>query len=231
MKSVAASIPFPRHASVPLAFLVAALATGSLTPVDPKLAAGLVVAAVLAVLVIARVTVVPGVLVLAMFAEGVSIGPGLGIGRLGGVLALTVIAYYLVIHGRAGLRANALIVLSGAYGLWTLSSVYWSEFPALAYETTFRCLLAFAYALAFALIVRTRDDVVGLFSTFAIGALVLGAAAFAGYATAPETYNVEGSARGLTGDHNYFAGYQVLALPAALAVAAYDRRGTRTSVY
>jgi putative inorganic carbon (HCO3(-)) transporter len=222
---------FGRDATTAAIFAGAAAVLGAVTALDPMVGVGLLAVVVIGVLVIADITAVPALLVLAMFGEGLALGPELRVGRLAGVFALAVVAYYVTIYGTANLRPNALLLVSAGYGIWTFASVYWSEFPGLAYETTFRYLLAFAYMIVFALLVRTPRQVAAVFATFAAGALVFGVAAFAGYATAPDSYSVEESARGLTGDHNYFAAYQVLALPAVLAVAAFDRRPIRTVVY
>ncbi len=218
----------PRTGAVSLiVVLAAALAVGALTTVQPVYAVAIVVAAAVSLIVAANVRALPLFLVFTMFVESLELGPGLRIGRLAGVMALAVLAYYVLVRGRAGLRPNALLAVAGALGFWMLLSTYWSTDSSLVYQTMFSYLLAISYLLAFAVLVRTADQLVAIFAVFAIGSLVFGLVSFATYAAS------SGAARaqGLQGDPNYFAVYQVIALPAALALSARERRPQRRLLY
>jgi putative inorganic carbon (HCO3(-)) transporter len=168
----------------------------------------------------------PALLVLTMFIESIEVAPELRIGRAAGVLALVVVLYVLFSRGRAGLRPNALIFAILALGAWVLLSAGWATDAALAYETLFRFLLAVSYALAFAVLVRTRMQVAGILATLAVAALIFGALEFFEYVRSqPGERLLEVRATGFQGDPNYFALYQVFALPAALAIGATSSRG------
>ena len=86
--------------------------------------------------------------------------------------------------------------------------------------------------LAFAVLVRTREQVVATFVMLALGSLVFGLTAFVAYVTSSGSFFESNlGATGLQGDHVYFAVYQVLALPAALALAALERSSVRRGFY
>jgi O-antigen ligase len=206
---------------------MSALMTGALAAMNPLLAFTGIAAVVVAVLAVANVTALPAFLTFTMFVESVAPAGALRIGRLAAVLALTVVVMHLLTRGRAGLRANALLFVVAGYGIWTLLSVLWAEDGALVRETSLRYLLVLAYMLAFALLVRTSQQVAVVFATFAVGALVFGIVSFAGYASAADDYSQLVRAKGLQGDYNFFALYEVAALAPALVLAARTRTPAR----
>jgi O-antigen ligase len=208
-----------------------ALMTGALAVMNPVLAVTGIAAVAVAVLAIANVTALPAFLAFTMFVESVAPSGALRIGRLAAVLALTVVVMYLLTRGRAGLRANGLLFAVAAYGIWTLLSVSWADDAGLVQETSFRYLLVLAYMLAFALLVRTKQQLAIVFATLALGALVFGLISFAGYASAADDYGRLVRAKGLQGDYNFFALYEVVALPPALVLAARARTPGRIVLY
>jgi O-antigen ligase len=210
---------------------ISALMTGALAAMSPVLAVTGIAAVIVGVLAVANVTALPAFLAFTMFVESVAPAGALRIGRLAAVLALTVVAIHLLTRGRAGLRANLLLFAVGAYGLWTLLSVIWAADSGLVQETTFRYFLVLAYTLAFALLVRTTQQVAIVFATLALGALVFGLISFAGYASAADDYNQLVRAKGLQGDYNFFALYEVVALPPALVLAARARTPGRRILF
>jgi O-antigen ligase len=210
---------------------LSALATGALSVMNPAVALTGLAALVVGVLAIANVTALPAFLTFTMFVESVAPSGALRVGRLAAVLALTVVVIYVLTRGRAGLRANALLFAVAAYGLWTAASVLWAEDPGLVRETTLRYCLVLAYMLAFALLVRTKQQIAVVFATLALGALVFGAISFAGYASAADEYNRLVRAKGLQGDYNFFALYEVIALPPALVLAARARSAGSVLLY
>jgi O-antigen ligase len=183
-------------------------------------------------LVAARIEALPVFLVFTMFIESVSLGPGLRVGRLAAVMALAVLAYYLLNQRRIDLRPSPLLLAAAAYGFWLILSVYWADDSGLVYKTTFQYLLAVAYMLTFAILVRSRRQLTAIFATFAVGSLVFGLLSFLAYVGSGHTYlSQEGAAVGLQGDHVYFAIYQVISLPAALALAAVERQPARRGLF
>jgi O-antigen ligase len=209
----------------------AALATGAAAAINPLLAFTALAALIVGVLAIANVTALPAFLAFTMFVESVAPAGALRVGRLAAVLALTVVLMRLLTHGRAGLRANALVFALGAYGVWTAASLAWADDSGLVIETTLRYVVVLAYMLAFALLIRTKQQLTIVFATLAIGALVFGTMSFAGYASAADDYNQLVRAKGLQGDYNFFALYEVVALPPALVLAAHARTNTRVLFY
>ena len=212
--------------------LAAAVVVGALSVGKPFYAIALVLAAGIVLLVAARIEALPVFLIFTMFVESVSLGPGLRIGRLAAVMALAVLAYYVLSEGRIDLRPSPLLLAAGAYGFWLVLSVYWADDSGVVYHTTFQYLLAVSYMLTFAVLVRSRRQLKAIFATLAVGSLVFGVVSFVAYVGSSHTYLTEGlGASGLQGDHVYFAIYQVISLPAALALAALERRPERRALY
>ena len=106
------------------------------------------------------VRTLPPLLVVAVFAEGVSVG-GLKIGRLMGPLAVAVVLYYVLSRGRVDIRAYPLLAVSVALGVWILFSFYWADNSHYVITWVFRWALSFAFAMAFAVLVRDEKHVGG----------------------------------------------------------------------
>jgi O-antigen ligase len=228
--SLSLSRALPRSRSglvVGLTLGAAALAVGALTTLQPLAAVALVVGVAIVLVVAANVDALPVFLVFTMFVSSLSLGPGLAIGRLAGPMALAVLAFYVLDRGANQLRPNLLLGVVFLYGLWTLTSVYWADDSGLVYTATFSYLIAIAYMLTFAVLVRRSGQVLAVFATFAVGSLLFGIASFAAFYASSES---ERSA-GLVGDPNFFAVYQVLALPPTLVLAAGERRPGRRLGY
>lgn len=202
---------------------VAAAAAAAAALTRPALALAAVGGIAVVLLLAANVAAVPYFLVFTMFVESVELGSGLRIGRVAGGLALLVIVYVVIRRGANGLRPNALLAVAGGFGLWMLASMLWAGDPSYTTPLLFSYLLAAAYMLAFALLVRTEAQLRGLLATFALGSILFGLVSIAAYATGAAAAD-EGRAAGLQGDPNYFAVYQVVSLPAVLVLAALERR-------
>jgi O-antigen ligase len=230
----------PRASDLGIPVLViTAVAVGAMAASRPFVALAIVLGAALVLLILEDISALPLFLVMTMFVESVAFGPGLRIGRVAGVLAIAVVLCYLLDRGDVDLRPNALLTVVGAFGVWMLVSVYWAGDSGVALDTVFKYLLALAYMITFAVLVRTRAQLGAVFATLSLGAFVFGTLSFVGYATSVNVYKIStdpstlrATASGLQGDHNFFAVYQVMALPAALAAAAITRRGPwRTFCY
>lgn len=209
-------------------FLLAGVVVGVLTTMNPSYAVAFVLAIAAGVLVVSRIEALPPVLVFAMYAEGVSFG-GVHIGRLVGLFALMAIVYYLLVARRTDMQAGLLLGIGLTYGLWILFSIYWAADHHFVYVTFFRWALAFAFMLAFAMLIRRRADLQAVLVAFVLAAVAFGVVALGAYVHGGSTTAVTGAQRGtgLQGDPNIFAAYQVLAVAPALALAALER-GWRT---
>jgi O-antigen ligase len=166
----------------------------------------------------------PVLLALTMFIESVSIGP-VPIGRLAGAAALAGVAIAVVRSGRVPLHRSWLLAAVAGLGIWILVSSFWASDTGLVRTTAFSYGLAIAYMLAFAVLVRTRRQLTSVLTALVAGSVIFGSIAFAAYALGVGVGGVqEGRVQAFAGDPNYFAVYQVAALPAALVLAAGERR-------
>jgi O-antigen ligase len=201
------------------ALLLAALAVGVLSVKKPTYAIGVVAAAAVVLLIAWNVRALPPILVMALYAEGVTLG-GITVGRVIGVLALAVLVYYLLAGGAADLRPSLLLAIGLAYGFWILLSYYWAVDGSMVFTTWFQWALSVAFMLAIAVLVRTEGHLRTVLYAFVVSAALFGAAGFLTY------LGSAGGARatGLTGDPNQFATYQALAVPAALVLARHELR-------
>jgi O-antigen ligase len=204
---------------LPASLGLAAVAVGALSTTRPTLAIAVVIAAGTVLLIAARIEALPPILVLTMYAEGVSLG-GAHVGRLMGLFALAAMAYYLLVRGRAELETNVLLAVASAYGFWILMSYYWALSHHYVFITFLKWALSFAFMLAFALLIRSEADLRAVLQAFVFAAVVFGLASLAAYS------NTSGGLRGagLQGDPNIFAAYQTLAVAMALALAGLDHR-------
>jgi O-antigen ligase len=217
---------------VPATAALAVMASAILV-YQPVYAAALVLGACLLIVLATNVHVLPVFLILTMFVESLALGPGLRIGRLAGGIALAVIACYLIARGSAGLRPNALLTTAATFGVWMIASSYWASEQGPVFRNLFSYSLGIAYLLTFAVLIRTERQLVAVFSTLAFASFIFGIVAFATYASSHGAVSAAETARGsgLQGDPNYFATYQVIALPAALALAVWERRPQWRAAY
>jgi len=208
--------------------LLSATVVGVLSVKRPGYAAALVLALGLVVVVATRIEALPLALTCTIFVESVSLG-GLTVGRIAGALALAVIAYYVLVHGRVSLRLTPLLGVVGAYGFWILLSAYWAADPSAVYSTFFAYVLVIAYMFAFALLIRTPRDAVNVLVVLVAGATLSGFVAL-------NTYLVTGGsirASGLEGaaHPDTFGVYEAMIAPVALGLFALARRAQARGIY
>ena len=216
------------------ALLVVALAVGALVTMKPMYALALVAVGVVALLIARDISTLPYLLVFTMFMESVSLGHGLGVGRVAGALAIVVVIVALLAQGRAGLRPSALLLVAGGYGFWIAASAEWAWSPSSVPGVAVSYLLSASYALTFAVLIRRRDQLFGVARVLAFGSTIFGLLAFAYYVQHAGSISADatsGRASGLAGDPNYFAIFQIVALPAALVLAASGRTKRRYLYY
>lgn len=205
-----------------------AAAVGALAATKPAYSIVAVLAAAVGLLIAQDVRALPVFLAFTIFVESTSLGgETFRIGRLSAVLAVAVLAYYALSVRRIDLRPNALLAAALAYGLWLVASAYWASDVTLVWRTAGSYGLVVAYMLSFALLVRSREHVVAIFATFAVGSLAFGLVAVAVHVASGGSVRAEG----LQGDPNFFALYQLVALPGALILATLERSPARRLGY
>jgi O-antigen ligase len=215
---------------LPLGLALLAPALAAVGAVKPTYAAGAVLGVALLLAIAADVRVLPVLLTFTIFAEDVAIGHGFRVGRVAGALAIGLVVCYLLYRGRAGLRTNLLLVSVAVYGLWMLISFYWAAYQGWSTKPFLTYLLGVAYMFAFAILARRPRDLYAVSATLAAGAVFAGLIAIEQYVR--HRGNADYRAVGLQGDPNYFAVYQVFALPLVLVLAARDpRRSRRVLLY
>lgn len=215
-------------ASVGLLVAATALTAGALATVSATYAVALVIGVLLLVLVGTQIDTLPVFLVFTMFAESLALGPGVRVGRIAAALALIVVVLYVLQRGTRGLRFSALFAAALANGAWICTSALWVNSTSAFVGYFGRWVLAAIYMVTFAVLIRTKRELHIVFVSLGVGALIFGAVSFVGYVTQGSTYLAEGlGATGGASDHNYFAVYQVVALPAVLALTALERRRSR----
>lgn len=218
---LAARVHADRQLLAPVTFVALALAVGVLAPAHPAYAAALAVSVCLVLLVAARVTFLLILLACTMFVESLSLGGGFHLDRLAGGFAAAVLFYIFFANRRLlQLQPNGLLVLVGCYGGWMLLSAYWATDAGVVFSELFSYVLTIFYMLAFALLLRSRQSLRAVLTTFSFGALLFGVVALV---TDIASHGASRSS-GLQGDPNLFAEYQVLALPAAVVLGTFQRR-------
>jgi O-antigen ligase len=226
------SFAFPQNALrtgllAPVVLAVCA-AAGALTVRSAPAAAALVLGLAAALIVFTDFRALPLFLVATIFVESISFGEGLTIGRLAGGLALGVVIVHLLARETAGLRADSILLAGGALFAWALASAYWADDASYVFRTMASFGVSAGYILACVVLIRNRRHMQLVFATFVAGAGVFGVISIVSYVASGRSAGGEG----LQGDQNYFALYQVAALPLALALAAMeDRPGWRSLLY
>lgn len=213
--SPAAPVGRPDWLLVPAA-LAAAMAVGLLAAKDPFLAvaACVVVIAVPAAILMPRLVVY--LLLVSVFASAFTVG-GLTINRLMGPLALIAILGQLL-REPFQLRPSRLTVgLVAGYGLLAFASLAWSVSPSATLNGLGALGISAAYMAGFALLIRTPDDVRTAFWIAAGCSIALGIWWSVSYALGVSRY------ANITGDANFIAALQVVALPIVLALASHAR--------
>ena len=170
----------------------------------------------------------PPVLMVTVFGEALSTG-SVTLSRIGGPLALMVMVLALPGRRRMRLPKRGLIVAVVLYSSWALASALWTVNPdsGLSLGGTGFSLASLAlsiiYMLAFIMFVRTERDIRRLiwvtWAMSTITAMVSVVQYASGYTRAV----------GVSGDANFFAALQVVALPLG-ALLAIEVRETRTRV-
>jgi O-antigen ligase len=192
--------------------------------ISPRAALMATVAMAAVVLVAARPTILPLILVVSIFMELVRV-EGATISRVLAPIALLVVLVQLI-RGKASIRPAAPLFWAAAYGLWALASGLWTTSTAGTVFQLSSLSIAVVYMLAFASLIESRRDLERVVWVISIASLVFGLLSSERLSEALGLGQVtlEGSrAQGALGDANAFAATELIALPLIIALAGQVR--------
>jgi O-antigen ligase len=199
-----------------------ALAVGAAAAWNARIALALTAAIALGVACTRRLAAILAPMVASVFVEVVSLG-GISVTRLVAPAALLVLLVALL-RGTATIKFGPPLAWALAYSLWAVASALWTvDAGATAYQLS-SLAIALVYALAFAALVSSRAEVDRVLAYVAGAALLIGLFAIAVFAAGSSRDLQEGRASGGAGDPNFFAAYQVVAVPLVLVLAGEARR-------
>jgi O-antigen ligase len=218
----------------PLPWVLAAVVMGAGIGVAAAAGVGIVAGACVLLPVLAALFLRPGwlpvLLMVTVFTEALSFG-GLSVSRLAGPLALVILLLRWAVERTPRLPDRRVAIAVAIYAAWAATSMLWTVDPTLtvAQTTSGGALASLAlsaiYLVAVALLVTTERELQRLLVTIWALAVLVGVIAIGEY--------LSGSARavGVTGDPNFFASLQVVALPLATVLASQARSGLARAVY
>lgn len=205
----------------PAVAVVSGVAVGLAATLDLTTAIVLAGALAIAPLVVVFPTLMPPVLMITVFTQVISVG-GLTISRIIAPLALFVIVVALHRGGYA-LRGGSPLGWVTAYALLALASGLWTFHLGDTVTALSSLAIALTYMFAFAILVRSRQDLDRVLYTLAVVALITGLFGI---------FTSRGRAEGASGNPNFFAMVEIFALPLMLALAAeVKRRIARIGLY
>jgi O-antigen ligase len=206
----------------PLAGAALAAAIGLTAVTDPKIALAATVALIFAAAILVQPSLLLPALVASVFVEVLSVG-GIPISRLLAPIALFVVLAESM-RPDSRIRGESPFVWATLYGIWALASGLWTLSIS---GTTFllsSLAIGFIYTLAFASLVTSRRELERVLYAFAAAALGIGLFAIAAFLLGSSKGLVGGRASGGAGDPNFFAAYQLVALPLVVVLATVARK-------
>lgn len=172
----------------------------------------------------------PAVLTVTVFMEAITLG-NLTISRMAGPLAFLVLLLQLRRDRPLSFPDRRMPIVLCAYGLWALASALWTvNFDSSLQQggTGFALsslLLSTIYLVAVAVLVNSERDVQRLVVVVWAMSTVMGLLAIG------EFVGGQGRAVGVTGDANFFASLQIVAIPiGAVLASSARRRGARAVI-
>lgn len=229
-RSSAAPTPAPRRSEprrLPWATLswvaltlTGGLAVGTMAAADPRLAIAAAIAVPSLAVVLVRPDWLPAALVATVFLGGITVGT-VQISRVAALVAVVVVLVRLVTGGPlAPLPLKRIQVAVGAYVAWAFASVLWSAHPDASFasgagtgDALAGLSIALVYMFACALLIERAEDIRRLVIAFWLLSSVVGAVAVVEYMLG------HGRSVGFSGDANFFAVLQVVAIPIGVALA------------
>jgi O-antigen ligase len=209
---------------------VVAVMVGLASATNATIAFAIAVGLALPVLFLRNPPLLLAVLAASPFVEAVSLG-GVTISRLLAPVALLAIVAASV-RPAFRIRADEPLLWASAYVLWAVASALWSVRIQGTTSLLASLGISVTYMFAFASLLATRRDLDRLLYAVAFAALGVGLYAIASFFLHISAGLLQGRAIGGSEDPNFFAAYQIVALPLVLALAgqAADRR-LRTILY
>lgn len=179
---------------------------------EPALTLPGLVALVAVPAAVLRPRLVAYLLIVTMFAPALSIG-GVTIGRVTAPIALVALLALLVREPPSLRSSKPLLLLAGGYVTLAAASVLWSVDVSSTVEEFTTLVTSIVYMGVIVLAVRTEDHLKTLTRVLVASSVVMGLYWIGSYLLdVDRRYNE-------TGDPNFFAALQVMALPIALAVS------------
>lgn len=212
------------------AALVMGVAVGGLASIDPAIAAAVGAAIALGFVLLMRPYLILPLLVGSIFVEATTLR-GITISRLIAPAALIVLIA-AASRERVSIRMSAPLAFATAYAVWALASTFWTADTGLTKEYLGSLGIALIYMAAIAGLLRTERDLERVGLTMSFAALALGLFAITDYMFGIGWTLESGRAAGGAGDPNYFAVYQVIALPVTLVMGAHAKsQALRVALY
>jgi O-antigen ligase len=224
--------PFPRQPpaseslSPPYALWVgvaiaSGVAIGAASSISLTGAIALATAIGLLIWVIPRPGIMLTALIASVFVQVITVG-GVTIARICAPIALLVVVVALL-RRKATLQPAAPLGWAAAYALWAVASGLWSTHLGNTLNQIASLGIGLSYMLAFATLLNNRRDVSRVLYTVALVAFAVGIYGM---------ISSQGRAGTDTGDANYFALVEIVALPLVLALSADVRvRWLRIALY
>jgi O-antigen ligase len=197
---------------------------------DPKVTVVGVIGLAALVALFLRPDWVPAALIVTMFLEGLAVG-GVQVTRLVAPLAAAIVVIRLALGGGVRFPRRGVLLAVGAYFAWAFASVLWTANPDSGFgqDGTGYALASLAisgiFLFSVAVLVESRRDVQRVMTVTWLMSVIVGLVAIGEYATGANR------AVGYTGDANFFAATQVVALPIGIALSGQtEDRGRRLLV-
>lgn len=196
-----------------------ALVLAAASAMDLRLAAGLAILLGIGAAVSARPSNLLWILAASIFLETLTVG-GFTISRIIAPVALLVVVVELL-RGRAALSGAAPLAWVAAYALWALASGIWTVSTDGTIFLLSSLAIALVYMLAFAVLLRTQEELEQTLLVLAFASLLIGLLAVAVYFDELGGFGETlqgGRAQGGVGDPDFFAAYQLVTLPLVLVM-------------
>jgi O-antigen ligase len=206
----------------PAAGAALAAAIGLIAASDPKIAVAATIALLFAAAILVQPLLLLPALVASVFVEVVSVG-GVSISRLIAPIALLVVLA-MSTRPESRIRGESPFVWATLYGIWALASGLWTVSISGTTYLLSSLAIGFTYMLAFAALVTSRRVLERVLYAFAAAAFGIGVYALAAFLLGFSKGLVEGRATGGAGDPNFFAAYQLVALPLVIVLFTEARQ-------
>jgi O-antigen ligase len=219
--------PAPRF-SVPVGVL-AAVVLGAVAAWQPVVALALLAVLALGSAIALRSAGMLMVMVASVFVEAVQIA-GTDVSRLVAPVALVALVVALL-SGKAAVRPGSPLLWAFAYSVWALASGLWSVNVGATVSQLISLAIALVYMLSFAAWLSDALELKWILGWLAIASLAVGLYAIETFVSAGST-GLQTRSAGGAGDPNFFAAYQIFAIPLILVLAGeVERRWLRSGLY